>query len=445
MENLRPKYHITAKENWINDPNGVVKYKGKYHVFYQHHPHSIHWGEMNWGHVVSDDLLHFKHLPHALTPGHKDDLDHCFSGSAIVKDDTLYLFYTGLLLMDGKENEIQQQCMAYSNDGINFVKHGLVVGKAHLPSTYAFNDFRDPCVYEDNGVYYMLVACKKINGKGNILKFKSLDLINWEYVTDILKEGSKGVMVECPDYIKDLNLLIHCEQYQPIDGYMHHNIHSTFYDIGYFDKDDKFISQYNGTVDYGFDMYAPQVIKGDNILIGWMNMWDRNNPSEKYGFSGSLTIPRKIDVIDGQLHQTPILPNKIKSEISIKKHYEEHVKIGFYKLEIEDLSSFSLKIRKGKKHVTTFDLINDEWVFNRSKSGEPLIGVEQDIDSINGIRRFPLIKSDKYTMYIVLDEFSVELFVNGISLTSLIYPDLDDDLMELDVEANDVKLTKYDE
>lgn len=444
MENLRPKYHITAKENWINDPNGVVKFKGKYHVFYQHHPHSIHWGEMNWGHVISDDLLHFKYLPHALTPGHKDDLDHCFSGSAIVKDDTLYLFYTGLLLMDGKENEIQQQCMAYSIDGINFVKHGLVVGKAHLPSNYASNDFRDPCVYEDNGVYYMLVACKRIGGKGNILKFKSLNLINWEYVTDILKEESKGVMVECPDYVKDLNLLIHCEQYQPIDGYMHHNIHSTFYDIGYFDEDDKFISQHNGTIDYGFDMYAPQVIKDGNILIGWMNMWDRNNPSEKYGFSGSLTIPRKIEIKDNKLIQTPVVPREKTTKLLIDKHYEEHSKIGFYKLDIEDLSSLSINFRKGKEHLTSFKLINNEWVFDRSKSGEPIFGVEQDEDSLKGIRRMPYVKNNQSEIYLVLDEFSVEIFVDGISLTSLIYPDIEDDLLEIDINSKRCVLTKFE-
>lgn len=441
---LRPKYHITAKENWINDPNGLVKFRDKYHIFYQHHPHSIHWGEMNWGHVISDDLLTFSYLPHALTPGHSSDKDHCFSGSALVHNDRLYLFYTGLILAEKREDERQQQCLAVSDDGIHFEKLGLIIGEDKLPKDFAPNDFRDPAIYEEDGTFYLLIAAKRVDGRGNILKYKSTNLLDWEFVTDILPSDSKGAMVECPDYVKDLNLLLHCEQFQPVDGYMHHNIHSTFYDIGEFDENHKFISKYNGTVDYGFDFYAPQVIKGDNILIGWLNMWDRNNPSEIYGFSGTLTIPRKIEVSNNQLKQTPIVPNNKITTIENLTHYEEHNKIGFYKLDIDNLSNLSIKIRKGKEHETTFDLIDKEWVFNRSKSGVEIKGAETDEDSLNQIRRMPYIESDHFEIYLVLDEFSVEIFVNGLALTSLIYPNLDEDLLIIDVDSKKAKLTKYE-
>lgn len=443
MKLLRPKHHITAEKNWINDPNGVVKYKNQYHVFFQHHPYSLEWGEMNWGHVVSDDLLNWQHLPIALTPGAECDKDHCFSGSSLVVDDRLYIFYTGLLLADKPEDIKQQQCLAYSDDGIKFHKLGLIIGEDLLPKEYNPSEFRDPTVYVDNGIYYLLVAAKRKEGNGNILKYKSLDLIHWEYVNEILINDSKGEMVECPDYIKELNLLLHSEQFQPIDGLMHHNIHSTFYDIGHFNEQHKFISCASGTIDYGFDMYAPQVIKGDNILIGWMNMWDRNNPSEKYGFSGSLTIPRKLIVENNTLRQIPIVPTN-KVVVYDVKHYEEHVRVGFYKLDIDNLESLSIKMRQGPEHVTTFDLSGDEWIFNRSKSGETIKGVETDNDSLNGIRRMPFEKSEHYEIYLILDEFSVELFVNGISLTSLIYPNLDDDLLVIDVASTKIKITKFE-
>jgi beta-fructofuranosidase len=88
-------YHIMAPANWINDPNGLVQYKGEYHVFYQHHPYDENWGPMHWGHVKSKDLVHWEHLPIALAPGDACDTNGCFSGSAVDNDGELTLIYTG--------------------------------------------------------------------------------------------------------------------------------------------------------------------------------------------------------------------------------------------------------------------------------------------------------------------------------------------------------------
>ena len=442
MEPLRPKFHITAPSNWINDPNGIIKFNGQYHVFYQHHPNGLTWGPMHWGHVVSSDLLHWKQLPIALTPGDEFDKDGCFSGSSIVKDGRLYAFYTGFIFNESPEKIIQQQCLAYSDDGINFVKVGLIIGKDNLPEGFASNDFRDPCVYLENDKYVMLVAARRIDGKGNILRYESKDLLHWDYASEILPNDSEGVMIECPDYVKELNLLTYCEQYQPVKGYLHHNIHSSFWKVGEF-VDNKFISKKDGMIDYGFDFYAPQIIKGDNILIAWMNMWDRNNPSEKYGFTGSLTIPRRVEVMDNELIQTPVLPQRIVLKKQLVREYEEHVKVGFYKIEVNDLQSFSLEMRKGKEHYTTLKLANGVWMFNRSNSGEKIVGKETDSDSLAGIRRMPCSDTKKHIIYLVMDEFSIELFIDGKSLTSLIYPDEHDDLLVLNAKCSDGVITKF--
>jgi len=116
-EKLRPQFHFTAKTGWLNDPNGLIYYKGKYHLYYQHNPVSVSWGNMSWGHATSKDLVHWQEQPKVLFPN--PETGACFSGAAFIDhrnqlgkkadgDDVLVAFYlrtkTGL-------------CLAYSNDG----------------------------------------------------------------------------------------------------------------------------------------------------------------------------------------------------------------------------------------------------------------------------------------------------------------------------------------
>ncbi|MDP5140701.1 MAG: glycoside hydrolase family 32 protein, partial [Spirosomaceae bacterium] len=80
-EQYRSQFHFTPSESWMNDPNGMVYLDGEYHLFYQYYPDGNKWGPMHWGHAVSTDLVHWKHLPIALYP---DSLGYIFSGSAVI-------------------------------------------------------------------------------------------------------------------------------------------------------------------------------------------------------------------------------------------------------------------------------------------------------------------------------------------------------------------------
>ena len=442
--NHKPVFHITADKGWINDPNGVVKFKGLYHVFYQHHPYSCEWGPMHWGHVVSKDLIHWDYLPYALIPGDEFDKDGCFSGTSLVVGDTLYVVYTGFINNEDPEHIRQIQCLASSKDGINFVKHGAIITEKHLPKEYKPCDFRDPKLFYKDGYYYLLVATRRVNNGGAIILYKSKDLKVWEFVNDILTHKSEGEMIECADYHEDLGLLLYCEQNFPSESSHCLNIHSCEYEVGAFDKEFKFIAKSPKTlVDYGFDFYAPQIMNDEHILFAWLNMWERNNPSSKYNFAGMLTCPRKVEVVDNIMLQTPVIYGSKKEETTFEKTYSGELSVGVIELNIEKLRSFSFELRKGTKDVTKVYLKDDKIYFDRSESGEVLSGSEKDEYSLKGIRIMPYRKLDNTIIYIVMDKYSVELFVNGLSMSSVIYPDEKSDKFVLNIESSCNRLSLY--
>lgn len=444
MNNHKPIFHITGEKGWINDPNGVVKFHNQYHIFYQHHPYSNVWGPMHWGHVVSDDLIHFKYLPIALTPGDEFDKDGCFSGTSLVKDDTLYVVYTGFIHHDDPDKVRQIQCLATSKDGIRFVKHGAIITGKDLPKKYKSCDFRDPKLTYKDGYYYLFAVAKKVDGSGgSIVLFKSKDLYHWEFLSDVLTHNSEGEMLECVDYHEDLGLMLYSEQNFPSDNDHCLNIHSCEYEIGKLNSEYKFISSGKHLIDYGFDFYAAQIMNDDHYLIGWLDMWGRNNPSDKYGFAGMLTIPRKVYIEDGLMLQTPVIYGKLDKTINIKDTYEGHLSIGSIILEIDNLESLSISLRMGKDEETKFYLKDNEFYFDRSKSGELLYGDEKDELSLKGIRKMPYRRKDKDIIYIIMDKYSIEIFVNGISMSNIVYPKDDSDIFKIDAVAKNTTLNVY--
>lgn len=444
MENNKPLFHITPTSGWINDPNGIVKFNGKYHVFYQFHPYSLEWGPMHWGHVVSEDLLHWEHLPNALTPGDPFDKDGCFSGTSFIKDGVLYVAYTGFINNEDPEKIRQIQCLASSTDGIHFKKHGMIIDETNLPSKYKPTDFRDPKLYFKNGYFHLLVAAKQKEGKGSILLYKSKDLKKREFVNDVLTHESEGNMIECVDYHKDLNLLLYSEQDFPAENEHCLNIHSCEYELGTINDEGKFVStSKKQLLDYGFDFYAPQIMNDDHYLVAWMNMWDRNIPSRKFGFAGMLTVPRKVTIEDGILRQTPVIYGKLSEDKIFDKFYEGNLVSGVIHLTVKELKNLKIKLRKGEDEETLFYLKDGEFYFDRSKSGEQISGLEKDAFSIKNLRKLNYFSKICDEIYLVLDKYSVEIFVNGISSTNTIYPKESSDKFEIEVESTSAHIEVY--
>lgn len=116
----RPLYHFKPKSDWMNDPNGLVYFQGYYHVFYQHSPEAeVPHHPMHWGHARTKDFIEWEELPLALCPDTAYDDQGCWSGTAIVKDGVLYLFYASL----GGSEKKQNVSVAFSADGVHFEKY----------------------------------------------------------------------------------------------------------------------------------------------------------------------------------------------------------------------------------------------------------------------------------------------------------------------------------
>lgn len=434
---LRPKFHVTGGDGWINDPNGLVYFQGRYHAFYQYYPHDVHWGPMHWGHVVSDDLLHWERLPIALYPGDEGDKNGCFSGSAIVWQDKLWLLYTGFTENKGGESIRQIQCLASSEDGVHFVKHGIVIDADNLPEAYCPWDFRDPKVWRKDGCFWCVVAARAKGGRGRILLYRSDDLFTWEFVNDLFGEDSLGAMIECPDYIEEKGMLLCGEQFQPNEGDTHLNIHTTRWYSGKINyKTGRFEMQNRGIVDYGFDFYAPQTFAYDGAMMAWLQMWDRNVPSEKYGFAGMLTVAREVQILDGELYQTPIVKGTLVKQEQVQSSLCDKAVTGVLRIKAKNLRTLRLELRKKGEKCAYLTLEDGKWVFSRANAGERILGQEKDADSLAGIRRMPFGGGKSTELTVVLDEFSVEIFENGKALSATIYPETDAEDIVLTVDAD---------
>ncbi|MDK2950241.1 MAG: beta-fructofuranosidase, partial [Thermotoga sp.] len=171
---FKPAYHFFPITGWMNDPNGLIHWKGKYHMFYQYNPKKPRWGNICWGHAVSDDLVHWRHLPVALYP--KDETHGVFSGSAVEKDGKMVLVYTYFRDPEYNEGEKEVQCIATSEDGWNFVEYenNPVISK---PPEEGIHAFRDPKVNRIGNKWRMVLGSGKDKRIGMVLLYTSEDLV----------------------------------------------------------------------------------------------------------------------------------------------------------------------------------------------------------------------------------------------------------------------------
>jgi fructan beta-fructosidase len=270
----RPQFHFTSRRGWLNDPNGMVYYDGEWHLFYQHNPYGWNWGNMHWGHAVSNDLVHWKELPIGLYPKSLGDM--AFSGSAIVdkdntsgwksgKEDVLVLAYT---------STGRGECIAYSNDrGRTWTEYeGNPVVK---------HRGRDPrLLWYAPGKHWVMAVYGENQGQ-TIDFYSSPDLKAWKF------ESRTPGFYECPDLVE-----------LPIDGDKSKTKWLLYgadghYLIGDFDGK-KFTKESGKHQTWYGDFYAAQTFTntpdGRCIQIGW----GREVVFPGMPFNQQMTVPVEL-------------------------------------------------------------------------------------------------------------------------------------------------------
>lgn len=419
-DRYRQTFHIMTDGGWLNDPNGLCYFKGYYHVFYQFHPYSAEWGPMHWGHVRSRDLIHWEQLPVALVPGDPEDEGGCFSGSAIVKDDRLYLLYTGHHYYgDGDPDHFwENQNLAYSDDGIHFTKSSAnPIIEAPEDNT---QHFRDPKVWEHDGHYWLVVGSQsQINHCGRILLYESADLINWVPrgpIANAQDIAHEGFMWECPDFFTlDGQDVVVCSP-QGLKATGHHFLNQ-FQSCTLIGKLDYQAARFSHgpfwEIDHGHNFYAPQSFltpDGRRILIGWFSPFDQPMPEKTDGWAGCLTIPRELHVRNGQVQMIPAREvtglrqaKEIDHDLTLTQsqslpltdpsHNEQ-----LLTLNLAPNASFTWQLVSNDKPVLTFhaDQASGDLVLTRGQSEQ----------------RFAKFSGQRLTLQIFVDTSSVEIFVN---------------------------------
>ncbi|WP_314793343.1 sucrose-6-phosphate hydrolase [Eggerthia catenaformis] len=475
----RQTYHANVPSAWSNDPNGMIFYKGKAHMFFQHYPHAAKWGIMHWGHFVSDDFIKWKTLPIALYPDQEYEKEcGCCSGTSIEADGILYIIYTAAQINH------QSQCLAYSEDGIHFTKYEMnpIMTAEDLSDEISPRDFRDPKIFKKDNMYYCIAGTRLldeedklklksfkdlphssdininnvagsnayVHGYGNLILLKSDDLKHWSYIGPLLrlqKEIREALfklngVFECPDYfeIDGQEILLASPQNYPSAGHSFNNLHSCIYAAGHLNlQTGNFVVHKTDEIDHGFDFYAPQTLKTDDgriILIAWKEMWDRTYPTETDQWIGSYTLPRELYYKNDHLYQSPVreIMNYRKNKKEVKDITLTNGSISFKDIEgnkIELIADIGLgssmrtgfKLMHSKEHAVYiyYDRSEKVLVFDRSNSGYEIFGREDE----TAIRKCDIYDSHYLNLHIFIDVSSIEVFINnGIdTMTGNIYGD----------------------
>lgn len=405
-------WHMEPPWGLLNDPNGLIWYKGNYHAYFQWNRFAKDHSSKAWGWCVSPDLVHWRFRGSALVPDQPYDAQGVYSGSAIDVDGRLCLYYTGNVKQNG--HRISSQCLAVSEDGVHYQKYGPILA---TPSGYT-QHFRDPKVsYGSDGGYRMVLGAQQDSGFGAVPLFTSLDGLQWTY-SHTVGTSQKYQMIECPDLflIDGAEVLLYCPQYRDnvLDAALSSfSVYKVLKPVPETEWSPIDLNDGWRLLDDGFDFYAPQTFltpDGRRILLGWMS---RMEGDEEVCFAAReprihcLTMPRELFLRDNQLCQRPVRELQQLSGIPVEP---EHQADGYLYCPTTRAFRFTLN-----NQLPCGDLslkLNDgEWGFHYDASAQQIeVRRRRWADAGEDVRSISLDQLTGLDLW--CDQSSVELFVN---------------------------------
>jgi fructan beta-fructosidase len=458
QEQYRPQFHFSPEAHWMNDPNGLVFSDGEYHLFYQYYPDSTVWGPMHWGHAVSSDLIHWKHLPVALYP---DSLGYIFSGSAVVdthnttgfgsfeKPALVAIFtYHNPKLEKSGSNIFQNQGIAFSLDkGRTWTKYS---GNPVLKNP-GIRDFRDPKMFwnEITKRWNLIMA---VNDRVHI--YSSSNIKDWKFESEFgMGTGAHGGVWECPDLFPlkiegtektKWVMLVSINPGGPNRG------SATQYFTGDFDGHNFVPDNTNEKwIDWGRDDYAgvtwSNIPAGDGrrIFIGWMSNWNYAAVVPTNVWRSASTLPRELS-LKAENGNYLLLSNPIIELAKLRKESEKAVvksqsftgekeipadMITVMQSELlfdfntseNKVDSLGIILENSLKErlIIGYSKIQKQFYIDRKSSGNSGF-----LKEFAGISTAPYIAGDALKMRLFVDAASVELFVDGgkLVMTTLVFP-----------------------
>lgn len=288
----------------MNDPNGLIQWQGRHHLYYQYNPDGIEPVHQHWGHASSVDLVSWTEHPIALTPGGAGssyDATACYSGCAFVVDGRVAILYTGV---DGED---QLGCLAFAADDelSSFDKDDANPVIAEKPDADV-GEMRDHTVWVDGGLWRQAMAGSSMARGGALFGFSSTDLRDWTYdglLMDGRRTGLPGLVWECPDVFRldgvdvvVVSVIRDADDPGPEVWWTTGTLEGSALE-----------SAASGPLDLGNLFYAPQSYwaeDGRRLMFGWLRT-HLDAASEGTDSRGAMSLPREVSYGGHRVLQAP--------------------------------------------------------------------------------------------------------------------------------------------